>query len=44
MARRLVDLSIPITNDIISDPDTMRPHVSYTRHVEGRRWRIRSPA
>jgi len=35
MARRLVDLSIPITNDIISDPDTMRPQVTYTRHAEG---------
>ena len=35
MARRLVDLSIPITNDIISDPDTMRPQVSYTRHEAG---------
>jgi len=35
MARRLVDLSIPITNDIISDPDTMRPKVTYTAHRDG---------
>jgi len=35
MGRRLVDLSIPITNDIISDPETMRPQVSYTRHDAG---------
>jgi kynurenine formamidase len=35
MGRRLVDLSIPITNDIISDPETMRPQVSYTRHEAG---------
>lgn len=34
MARRLVDLSIPITNDIISDPEQMRPQVSYMRHGE----------
>ena len=34
MARRLVDLSIPITNDIVSDPEVMRPQVSYARHKE----------
>lgn len=34
MARRLVDLSIPITNDIISDPEQMRPQVSYSRHKD----------
>ena len=32
MARRLVDLSIPITNDIISDPQVMSPQLQYTRH------------
>ena len=32
MARRLIDLSIPITNDIISDPEQMRPQVTYSRH------------
>lgn len=34
MARRLVDLSIPITNDIISDPEVMRPQVRYSKHKE----------
>jgi len=34
MARRLVDLSIPITNDIISDPEVMRPKVTYFKHRE----------
>jgi kynurenine formamidase len=34
MARRLVDLSIPITNDIISDPEVMRPQITYSRHKE----------
>ena len=34
MARKLVDLSIPITNDIISDPEQMRPQVTYLRHHE----------
>jgi kynurenine formamidase len=34
MARRLVDLSIPITNDIVSDPDVMRPQVRYANHTE----------
>lgn len=34
MPRRLIDLSIPITNDIVSDPEVMRPKVSYSRHSE----------
>lgn len=34
MSRRLVDLSIPITNDVVSDPEVMRPKVSYSRHSE----------
>jgi kynurenine formamidase len=34
MTRRLIDLSIPITNDIVSDPDVMRPQVTYARHRE----------
>jgi kynurenine formamidase len=29
---RFVDLSIPITNDIVSDPDVMRPRVTYMTH------------
>lgn len=34
MARRLIDLSIPITNDIVSDPEVMRPKVTYSKHAE----------
>ena len=34
MARRLVDLSIPITNDVVTDPEHMRPKVSYSRHKD----------
>lgn len=34
MGRRLIDLSIPITNEIVSDPPQMRPQVSYMRHGE----------
>lgn len=34
MGRRLIDLSIPITNEIVSDPEVMRPKVTYSRHKE----------
>ena len=29
---RFVDLSIPITNEVISDPEVMRPRVTYMTH------------
>ena len=29
---RFVDLSIPITNDVISDPEVMRPQITYMTH------------
>ena len=29
---RFVDLSIPITNDVISDPEVMRPRITYMTH------------
>ena len=29
---QFVDLSIPITNDVISDPEVMRPQVTYMTH------------
>lgn len=32
MPKRFVDLSIPITNDVISDPPVMRPQISYVTH------------
>ncbi|MGN6495936.1 MAG: cyclase family protein [Tsuneonella sp.] len=31
---RFVDLSIPITNDVISDPEVMRPRVAYMTHED----------
>ena len=34
MARRLVDLSIPITNDVVTDPEHLRPKVSYSGHKD----------
>jgi len=34
MARRLVDLSIPITNDVITDPEHMLPKVTYSLHKD----------
>ena len=30
--KRFIDLSIPITNDVISDPDVMRPRIEYVTH------------
>jgi hypothetical protein len=29
---QFIDLSIPITNDVISDPPVMRPQISYMTH------------
>ena len=29
---RFVDLSIPITNDVVSDPEVMRPQITYMTH------------
>lgn len=34
MGTRFVDLSIPITNDVISDPPVMRPQITYMAHDE----------
>jgi kynurenine formamidase len=32
MTTRFIDLSIPITNDVVSDPPVMRPQVTYMTH------------
>lgn len=29
---QFIDLSIPITNDVVSDPPVMRPHITYMTH------------
>ncbi|MFA9201256.1 MAG: cyclase family protein, partial [Cypionkella sp.] len=29
---RFIDLSIPITNDVVSDPEVMRPQITYMTH------------
>jgi kynurenine formamidase len=34
MARRIIDLSIAIDNDVISDPAPMRPSVTYFAHAD----------
>ncbi|WP_298465881.1 cyclase family protein [uncultured Erythrobacter sp.] len=31
---RFVDLSIPITNDVVSDPEVMRPKIEYMTHEQ----------
>ena len=31
---QFIDLSIPITNDVISDPEVMRPKVTYMTHQD----------
>jgi hypothetical protein len=29
---QFIDLSIPITNDVVSDPPVMRPQITYMTH------------
>ena len=32
--RRIIDLSVPIENDVVADPDYMRPRIAYETHAE----------
>ena len=42
---KFIDLSIPITTKVVSDPPVMLPQISYTDHSEtGPRSRCFSPA
>jgi len=34
MTRRFIDLSIPICNDVVSDPESLRPNIEYFTHQE----------
>ncbi|MGY9054491.1 MAG: cyclase family protein [Alphaproteobacteria bacterium] len=34
MPRRLIDISIPLTNDIVCDPPHMKPHIEYHDHQQ----------
>jgi len=34
MPRRLVDISIPLENDVMADPAPMRPKIAYRNHAE----------
>ena len=34
MTRRFIDLSIPICNDVVSDPEPLRPRIKYWTHGE----------
>ena len=33
--QKFIDLSIPVTNDIVTDPPALQPRISYTHHREG---------
>lgn len=35
MPRKIVDLSVPLSNDIPADPPGMRPQIEYSGHIEG---------
>ena len=33
MARRMIDLSMTLSNDVISDPPFLKPHIEYERNA-----------
>ncbi len=33
--KTFIDLSIPVTNDVVTDPPALRPRITYTLHEEG---------
>jgi kynurenine formamidase len=33
--RRIIDISMPISNDVITDPPILRPSIEYSGHVDG---------
>lgn len=35
MARRLVDISVPLQNDVPADPPGNHPHIQYIDHQQG---------
>jgi hypothetical protein len=45
MARRFIDLSITLCNDVVSDPPFLKPEITYQTHGETvPNWAISSPA
>ncbi len=35
MTTRFIDISMPITNDVLTDPPALRPHITYSDHQDG---------
>ena len=35
MARRIIDISVPLQSDIASDPPGHEPRITYTGHKQG---------
>ena len=43
MARRYVDLSMTLSNDVISDPPFLKPHIDYETHAGGHMFPLEHP-
>ncbi|MDX2204261.1 MAG: cyclase family protein [Hyphomicrobiaceae bacterium] len=41
MPRRIIDISVPLENDIASDPPGTEPRIAYTAHAEGAQQMLR---